>query len=389
MAERYHALEPEAVRLGARDPRRRDRPRPRALRSPDERRRDRRVLASSGGGSGGWSASATATCPRPGRSSSGATSTGWWPSASRARRRRRTCSRRCRAPRGRPLPLSPTALAGGRGFPATKAGSLATVGLLPPVLRERLRGRVEPHEGASVRALARLQLARRARGDAAQRCGTSGPTYLRWRREAIARGDVAQAARAPTPRRDARSPMARRAAVAPSRRALDSTVEPPTTRPASGSSTPRSTLAAASGIRNLTMDDVADRAGVGRMTVYRRFGDKRAAGGDARRPRGAALPRRARRRRSTRRRRSPIRSRGDSSTSLRLPASTRCSSGCRAPGAGGGLAALTGEGRRVFAMARAFVAERLREAQAAGHDRVRPRPRAPPRSSSASASASC
>jgi AcrR family transcriptional regulator len=33
-------------------------------------------------------------------------------------------------------------------------------------------------------------------------------------------------------------------------------------------------LAAASGVRHLTMDDVARRAGVGRMTVYRRFGDK-------------------------------------------------------------------------------------------------------------------
>jgi AcrR family transcriptional regulator len=33
-------------------------------------------------------------------------------------------------------------------------------------------------------------------------------------------------------------------------------------------------LAAASGLRHLTMDDVAQRAGVGRMTVYRRFGSK-------------------------------------------------------------------------------------------------------------------
>jgi AcrR family transcriptional regulator len=33
-------------------------------------------------------------------------------------------------------------------------------------------------------------------------------------------------------------------------------------------------LAAASGIKNLTMDDVAKKAGVGRMTVYRRFGEK-------------------------------------------------------------------------------------------------------------------
>jgi AcrR family transcriptional regulator len=33
-------------------------------------------------------------------------------------------------------------------------------------------------------------------------------------------------------------------------------------------------LVAASGLRHLTMDDVAARAGVGRMTVYRRFGDR-------------------------------------------------------------------------------------------------------------------
>jgi AcrR family transcriptional regulator len=33
-------------------------------------------------------------------------------------------------------------------------------------------------------------------------------------------------------------------------------------------------LASASGLRNLTMDDVASRAGVGRMTVYRRFGSR-------------------------------------------------------------------------------------------------------------------
>jgi AcrR family transcriptional regulator len=35
-------------------------------------------------------------------------------------------------------------------------------------------------------------------------------------------------------------------------------------------------LAGASGLQNLTMDDVAQRAGVGRMTVYRRFGSRTA-----------------------------------------------------------------------------------------------------------------
>lgn len=33
-------------------------------------------------------------------------------------------------------------------------------------------------------------------------------------------------------------------------------------------------LVAASGLRKLTMDEVAERAGVGRMTVYRRFGER-------------------------------------------------------------------------------------------------------------------
>jgi len=57
-------------------------------------------------------------------------------------------------------------------------------------------------------------------------------------------------------------------------RALDPKVETPSD-PTSGRVLDAAlALAAASGIRNLTMDDVANRAGVGRMTVYRRFGGK-------------------------------------------------------------------------------------------------------------------
>jgi TetR/AcrR family transcriptional regulator, repressor for uid operon len=58
-------------------------------------------------------------------------------------------------------------------------------------------------------------------------------------------------------------------------RALDPTVEPPPDDALSGRILDAAlALSAASGVRNLTMDDVASRAGVGRMTVYRRFGDK-------------------------------------------------------------------------------------------------------------------
>ena len=57
-------------------------------------------------------------------------------------------------------------------------------------------------------------------------------------------------------------------------RALDAAVEPPDDAISERVLDATLDLAAASGIRNLTMDDVARRAGVGRMTVYRRFGDK-------------------------------------------------------------------------------------------------------------------
>jgi AcrR family transcriptional regulator len=56
--------------------------------------------------------------------------------------------------------------------------------------------------------------------------------------------------------------------------ALDPRVEPPDDAASERILDAALALSAASGMRNLTMDDVAGRAGVGRMTVYRRFGDK-------------------------------------------------------------------------------------------------------------------
>ena len=57
-------------------------------------------------------------------------------------------------------------------------------------------------------------------------------------------------------------------------RALDPAVVPPDDEASGRILDATVDLAAASGIRHLTMDDVARRAGVGRMTVYRRFGDR-------------------------------------------------------------------------------------------------------------------
>ncbi len=57
-------------------------------------------------------------------------------------------------------------------------------------------------------------------------------------------------------------------------RFLDPEVEPPSDQASERVLDAALELGAASGIRNLTMDDVAERAGVGRMTVYRRFGSR-------------------------------------------------------------------------------------------------------------------
>lgn len=57
-------------------------------------------------------------------------------------------------------------------------------------------------------------------------------------------------------------------------RALDPESEPPSDATSQRILDAALDLAAASGIKNLTLEDVARRAGVGRVTVYRRFGDR-------------------------------------------------------------------------------------------------------------------
>jgi AcrR family transcriptional regulator len=57
-------------------------------------------------------------------------------------------------------------------------------------------------------------------------------------------------------------------------RAFDPSVQPPDDPTSDAILDAAVALAAASGLRNLTMDDVARKARVGRMTVYRRFGDR-------------------------------------------------------------------------------------------------------------------
>jgi len=59
-------------------------------------------------------------------------------------------------------------------------------------------------------------------------------------------------------------------------RALDPSIQPPDDATSARILDAALELAAASGVRNLTMDSVAERAGVGRMTVYRRFGGREA-----------------------------------------------------------------------------------------------------------------
>jgi AcrR family transcriptional regulator len=148
-------------------------------------------------------------------------------------------------------------------------------------------------------------------------------------------------------------------------RALDPGVEPPSDALSTRILDAALALSAASGLRHLTIDAVARRARVGRMTVYRRFGDKErlvealgvrecrrclaeldaAIGPDA-----------------------PIEEQIAEGfvTSLRLAREHPLLNRLARLEPDTVLAALTADGGAVFAAARAFVADRLRASQRAG-----------------------
>jgi AcrR family transcriptional regulator len=124
-------------------------------------------------------------------------------------------------------------------------------------------------------------------------------------------------------------------------------------------------LAAASGVQHLTMDAVARRARVGRMTVYRRFGDKQAL--------VAALGVREGRRclaelDAAARPDAPIAEQvaAGFATSLRLAREHPLLSRLARLEPGTVLDALTEDGGALFGVARAYLAGRLRESQQAG-----------------------
>ena len=124
-------------------------------------------------------------------------------------------------------------------------------------------------------------------------------------------------------------------------------------------------LAAASGVQHLTMDAVARRARVGRMTVYRRFGDKQALVAALGAREGArclaelddAAPPDA-----------PIAEQvaAGFATSLRLARQHPLLSRLARLEPESVLGALAGDGGALFGMARAYLAGRLRESQRAG-----------------------
>lgn len=148
-------------------------------------------------------------------------------------------------------------------------------------------------------------------------------------------------------------------------RALDPAVEPPADETSERILDAALALSAASGVQHLTMDAVARRARVGRMTVYRRFGDKERlvealAVREGRRCLAAldtASPPDA-----------PIEDQvaAGFATSLRLVREHPLLGRLARVEPESVLAALTSEGGALFSMMRAYLAERLRAAQRAG-----------------------
>jgi uncharacterized protein (DUF2236 family) len=94
-------------------------------------------------------------------------------------------------PAAPPLPLLGDRAWRAARLPAVRLFNLATVGLLPPLLRERFGARWSRARQLELRALGRA--ARAATPLMPRSLRNTGPTYLRWRREAIARGEVASA----------------------------------------------------------------------------------------------------------------------------------------------------------------------------------------------------
>ena len=94
----------------------------------------------------------------------------------------------------------PLSFLGDRGwkvarFPAIKSTSLVTAGMLPPVLRERFGIPWSAGRARRFKAVAKASRATTPVLPASVK--NVGPSYLRWRKEALDRGDVAQSSRAP------------------------------------------------------------------------------------------------------------------------------------------------------------------------------------------------
>jgi uncharacterized protein (DUF2236 family) len=80
-------------------------------------------------------------------------------------------------------------------FPAIKSTRLTTIGFLPPILRKRFGVEWTDKDEGRFRALAKAS--RKSTAVMPKTLRNVGPAYLKWRREALERGDVAQPSRAP------------------------------------------------------------------------------------------------------------------------------------------------------------------------------------------------